>query len=271
MSKKTKPSKHKKSITAQSSPADRVFGLITTQILEQNYEEAVSNCERLLRYLPAYSPLRVDTLAHLGTAYGMLQNYPGSYKALTEALALNPKDPYLWYNRGLGSRFTSRAGRSYRDFERAAELNPSPVLKEEIAEALEFSRELAEGVMKERGPDFTLDQLIEQEDHFQHGMEIMQTGKWEEAIQSFQAAIALADCMPQPWGNMGVCLLMLERYDESEEALKRALAIDRHYILAKNNLVKLSEARRNGPPEMLGISDPFVSAGIEQGIHFIRE
>jgi tetratricopeptide (TPR) repeat protein len=205
------------------------------------------------------------------SAYGMLQNYAGSYEALTEALALNPKDPYLWYNRGLSSRFTSRAGRSYRDFERAAELNPSSELKEEIAEALKFSRELAEGVMKERGPDFTLGQLIEQEDHFQHGLQIMQAGKWEEAIQSFQAAIALADCMPQPWGNMGVCLLMLERYDESEEALKRALAIDQDYTIAKNNLVKLSEARRNGPPEMLGISDPFVTARVGQGIHIIQE
>jgi tetratricopeptide (TPR) repeat protein len=248
-----------------------VFGLITRQILEQNYEEAISNCERLLRYLPAYSPLRIDTLAHLGTAYGMLQNYAGSYEALTEALTLNPKDPYLWYNRGLASRFTSRAGRSYRDFERAAELNTSPELKEELAEAVNFSRELAEGVMKERGPDFTLDQLIEQEDRYQQALEKMQAQKWEEAIQSFQATIAMGDCLPQPWGNMGTCLMMLERYDEAEAAWKRALIIEPDYTIASNNLAALPATRLNGPPTRFGMVDPFVAAGVEQGIHFIEE
>ena len=35
--------------------------------------------------------------------------------------------------------------------------------------------------MKERGPNFTLDQLIEQEDLFQRGLELMMEGKWGEA------------------------------------------------------------------------------------------
>ncbi len=31
----------------------------------------------------------------------------------------------------------------------------------------------------------------------------------------------MGDCLPQPWGNLGICLMMQERYDEAEAALKR--------------------------------------------------
>ncbi len=271
MAKKSKFSKQKKSITTQPSQADKLYGLITRQVIEGDYTEAISNCERLLGYLPQHSPLRVDTLAHLGTAHAMLQNYPESYKALTEALSLRPNDPDLWYNRGLASRFTSRFGRPYRDFERAVELNVTPELEKQFNEALKDSRKIAEKSMKTRGPDFTLDQFIEQEDHFQHGMETMQAGKWEEAIQAFEAAIAMGDCLPQPWGNMGMCLMMQERYDDAEATWKHALTIDRHYAIAKNNLAKLPETRRDGPPQVFGISDPFVNANVKQRITFIEE
>ncbi len=187
MSKKSKISKQKKSITTQQpSQAEKLFNLITVNLIKQEYAEAISNCERLLRYLPSHSPMRVDTLAHLGTAHAMLQNYPEAYKVLTEALALNPNDADLWYNRGLASRFTSRFGRSYRDFQCAAELNVTPELKKQINGALKLSRKIAEKSMKSRGPNFTLDQLIEQEDHFQRGLETMQEGKWDEQLRLFK-------------------------------------------------------------------------------------
>jgi tetratricopeptide (TPR) repeat protein len=125
--------------------------------------------------------------------------------------------------------------------------------------------------MKMRGPNFTLDQLIEQEDHFQRGLELMQVGKWEEAGQAFQVAIAMGDCLPQPWGNLGMCFIMQERYDEAEAALKRALVIDPKYAVAKQNLAALPETRRKGPPKVFGITDPFRSGGLKQSITFIKE
>ena len=130
---------------------------------------------------------------------------------------------------------------------------------------------LAKESMKSRGPDFTLDQLIEQEDLFQQGLKLMETGKWDEAEQAFQASIAMSDCLPQPWGNLGICLMMQERYDEAEAALKRALVIDRRYTIAKNNLKLLAEARRTGPPKIVGINEPFRNSKMKQSITFFRE
>ncbi len=271
MSRKLKQSKHKKKFTTSSSQVDRYLDLIGHQIFQGNYFEAVSNCERLLNYLPRHAPQRVDVLAQLGTAQGMLQNFPQSYTAYTEALSLDPNDAELWFNRGMASRFTSRFGRSLRDYERAKELNTRPELAKKLEEELRFARELAGKTLKLRGPDFTLDQLIEQEDLFQDSLQLMEAGEWEEAEQALQASVAMGDCLPQPWGNLGICLMMQERYDEAEAALKRALVIDPRYTLAKNNLAALPETRRTGPPAMVDIRDPFKGSKLKQSITFIKE
>ena len=65
MSRKSKPSKQKKSVTTSLPQVDRYLDLIGQQIFQGNYSEAVSNCERLLNYLPRHAPQRVDVLAHL--------------------------------------------------------------------------------------------------------------------------------------------------------------------------------------------------------------
>jgi tetratricopeptide (TPR) repeat protein len=271
MSRKSKPSKQKKSVTSSSSQVDRYLDLIGHQIFQGNYSEAVSNCERLLNYLPRHAPQRVDVLAQLGTAQGMLQNFPQSYTAYTEALSLDPNDAELWFNRGMASRFTSRFGRSLRDYERAKELTIRPELAKKLEEELRLAHELAGKTLKLRGPDFTLDQLIEQEDLFQESLQLIEAGEWEEAEQALQASIAMGDCLPQPWGNLGICLMMQERYDEAEAALRRALVIDPRYTLAKNNLAALPETRRTGPPAMVDIRDPFKGSKLKQSITFIKE
>jgi tetratricopeptide (TPR) repeat protein len=171
----------------------------------------------------------------------------------------------------MASRFTSRFGRSFRDYERAKELNITPELAKKLEKELEFAREVAEKTLKLRGPGWSLDQLIEQEDLFQNGLLLMEAGEWEEAEQAFRAAIAMDDCLPQPWGNLGICLMMQERYDEAEAALKRALVIDPRYTLAKNNLAALPEIRRTGLAPIVDIRDPFKSSKLKRSITFLKE
>ncbi|HEV7234824.1 MAG TPA: tetratricopeptide repeat protein, partial [Ktedonobacteraceae bacterium] len=271
MAKKSKHSKQKKKVTPNPSQADRLFDLVGHQIFQGNYTEAVMNCEWLLNYLPPHASMRADVLDQMGTALGMLQNFPQSYAAYTEALALNPTNAELWFNHGMASRYTSRFGRSLWDYERAKELNVKPELAKKLEEELKFARKLAEESMKLRSPDFTLEQLIEQEDLFQNGLQLMEAGEWQKAEQAFQASITMGDCLPQPWGNLGISFMMQERYDEAEAALKRALVMDPHYTLAKKNLAALPEIRRTGPPARLDIRDPFKSSKLKQSITFLTE
>ncbi len=76
-------------------------------------------------------------------------------------------------------------GRSLRDFERARELSIRSELAEKLENELKFARKLAAQSLELRGKDFTLDQLIEQEDFFQNGLQLMEAGEWEEAEQAF--------------------------------------------------------------------------------------
>ena len=271
MSRKAKQSKQKKKGSTSSSQANKMFDLIGQHIFQGDYTEAITGCERLLNELPRHAPLRADVLAQLATAHAMLQNFPQSYEALTEALALQPNNAELWYNRSLASRYTSRFGQALRDSEQALRLSPIAELAKDFDEALKINRKLVEKALKLGGPNFTIDQLIEQEELFQQGLKLMQEEKWNEAGQAFQSSIALSDHLPQPWGNLGVSLLMQERYDEAEAALKRALAIDRRYKIAKNNLKFLAEARRTGPPKIMEIHDPFKNRKMKRSITFITE
>src|SRR5260370_20668233 len=201
----------------------------------------------------------------------MLQNYPQSYEAFTEALALDPNNAELWYNRSGASQFTGRHGQALQDIEHAIELNSITELAEKLDKALSFNRKIAEESMKLRGPNFTLDQLIEQEEHFQQGLKLMETTKWAEAGEAFEASIAMGDCLPQPWGNLGISLMMQERYDEAEAALQRALVIDPKYTIAKNNLAALAQTRKIGPPEMIGMNDPYKNSNVKHSLTFLKE
>jgi len=202
----------------------------------------------------------------------MLQDFPKAYSALTQAVKLRPRDPVLWYNHGLASRFTSRFGQSLRDFERASTLNTDPALKKEIDRELKNGAEIANEAMKQRGPDFTLNQLIEQESIYMQGLDYMASHQWDKAEQMFRAAIAMGDCVGQPWFNIGGCYIMQERYDEAETALKRALEIEPDYELAQRNLAALPEIRRTGPPrpEQAKVYEPFKGT-VKQSLTYLVE
>jgi tetratricopeptide (TPR) repeat protein len=81
----------------------------------------------------------------------------------------------------------------------------------------------------------------------------------------------MGDCLPQPWGNLGISLMMQERYDEAEAAMRRALVIDPRYKLAKENLAALPGIRRTGIPPMVDIKEPFKDSKLKQTITFIKE
>ncbi|HTK10570.1 MAG TPA: tetratricopeptide repeat protein [Ktedonobacteraceae bacterium] len=230
--------------------AQKLLETLMLQINQQDYAKAIDNGEKLLNYLPKTSPLRADVLSLLGDAYAFTQDYPKSYKVTHELVQLRPNDPVAWYNHGLASFFTSRMGRAVRDFERAMQLDKTGNFKtKDIAKMPREARKMADAALKIRGKDFTLDQLIAQEDIYQQGLAYMEEKKWQEAEDAFRKSIAIADVLPQPWANIAGTLLMRERYDEAEIALRHALKIDPKYQLAKQNLKLLPELRLHGLPE----------------------
>lgn len=239
------------------------------QLQREDYSRVIMTCQRVLRSVAENDPRRAEALRYLGTAHAMKSENQQAFDAFSGALALEPNEFDLWYNRGMASLFTSRLGQAFKDFSKAATLCTERSYKRRILERIAFTERAAREACALRGPDFTLEQLIEQEELVQRGVALMEQEAWSDAEKKFRDVIAMGDVLPQPWGNLGICLLMQHRYDEAEEALQRALEIDANYKLAQANLAMLKRARSDGIAPRVVMSDPFVNA--KRSIDFLRE
>jgi tetratricopeptide (TPR) repeat protein len=268
MSKKTKHTAAPRH-TTQPRDLDRWLDRAAQQLAAGDYTAAIATARRVLRAPIASTEQRAEAYDRLGAAYMMLQQFDDAYAAVTAALELSPDDALLWYNRGMAARYTTRIGQSLRDFERAAELDVDGVLTDKIAQEIEFTRPLIAQALALRGPHFTLDQLIAQEELFQQSTQLMQQQRWQEAEQGFRQVIALGDVLPQPWGNLGLCLLMQRQFDAAEAALRRALAIDPSYTIARQNLAGLPNIRKTGQLPAMRVSTPFEGRNVKRSLSFL--
>ncbi len=169
------------------------------------------------------------------------------------------------------ARFTMRLVRSLRDFERAESLDADGVLAGKLAEVLPFARSAAESERALRGPGFTLDQLMAQEELFQQAAREMERQRWAAAELLFREVIAQSDVLPQPWGNLGICLMMQRRFDDAEAALRRSLKIDPKYALARQNLAGLPAIRASGILPQIQISNPLKGGKAKQTLSLLIE
>ncbi len=241
-------------------------------LMEEDYVGVLRVCKRILRQIPPDVPERADAYNLMGNAYGMLQQFEESYQAYTKALAIVQNEAYAWYNRAIACRYTLRMGQSLLDLERAVELEGAGKMAEKFAEELSVARSLVKSELELRGPDFTLEDLVEQQEWYQKGLQASTERHWEEAIQAFQRSIEMGDCLPSPHGNVGMCLIMLRRYEEAGQALQRALEIDPKYEFARKNLQILEEVKKTGIlPVFGGTQSPFEGHKLNQSIMFLPE
>jgi tetratricopeptide (TPR) repeat protein len=238
-------------------------------VANQAYESAVKIARRVLRHVLEGSRPYGEANYYVGVALAMLQDFEGSRKALSKALEARPDDASAWYNRALSHRFLLRTGEALRDVERAVELEKDPELRKVYEEERAFLRDIVEKQRAMRGRDYTLDQLIEEQRTFWRGIQLMEAGAWGEAESAFRRVIGLGNVPHQPWGNLGACLIMQERYDEAEEVLRKALEINPDYAIARQNLMMLPVIRQEGPSAMR-IVDPLGGRKAEQDMLLIE-
>ncbi len=93
----------------------------------------------------------------------------------------------------------------------------------EVTQAKEMLNGL-ENILKDDG--LTLDEYLETAYFFEHGMYRMESGDWEEALQSFEKGLDLFPNDPRSYGNMGLCYAFLGKREQALDAVDRALALD---------------------------------------------
>ncbi len=269
MSKQRKPSLPKGRALAPGQ-LNRWLAEAERNMIANDHAATIDICGRALADLPANAPRRADFLALLGGACGMLKRFEESYQAFAEAVEIDANDATLWYNLGQSARFTMRTGESLVCFERAAETETDQAQAKRIAKEVEIARKIVASELKLRGRDFTLSQLVEQQGLFREANNLMEEGNWAEAEELLRQVIAMADILPQPQGNLALCLIMQRRFDEAETALHRALKIDPKYDLARQNLAALPEIRRTDQLPAMQLRDPMANVKVERSMIFDR-
>ncbi len=227
------------------------------QLKRQDYQGLAQTCQDVLRDAPPKSQKRADALEYLAGAYSMLKQFENAYQTLSQLLEIDPHPAYFWYNRGMAGRYTIRLVQATHDLEKAVSLEKDPAQRQKFIELLAQTREMAESERALRGPDFTLEQLQEQQNHFARATQLMSQEKWADAEQAFRRVIEMGECLPQPSGNLGLALLMQKKYDQAEAAFKQSLEIDPDYDLAKQNLAMLPIIRQSGETPQMAIRNPF--------------
>jgi Flp pilus assembly protein TadD len=220
------------------------------QMLMGDFAGCVSTCESLLNSLPGRSEQCLEILALLGLAHGMLKHYQQSYAVFSEAISIDPTMAEFWYNHGLACHYLARPAEAVRDFERAVELtkNETSEIAHKFALQLQEGRQELQEAMQAHETGITFEQYMEREERFTQAMSLVRQEQWQEAELLFRQLTETKSRIPSYWGNLGVCLTMQFRYDEAEEVLKQALAIDPDYPIARDNLKKLPEIRRSKRP-----------------------
>src|SRR5437660_533442 len=238
------------------------------QMVMGDFAGCIRTCEPLLTSLPGRSALRLEVIMLLGLAHGMLQQYQRSYDIFSEAISIDPTLAELWYNRGLACHYLARPGEAVLNFERAVEIskNETSEMARKFALQLEESRQELQEAMQAHGTDIAFEQYLEREERFTQALRLVRQEQWHEAEQLFRQLTATGSRIPSYWGNLGVCLMMQLQYDEAEEALKQALAIDPDYSIARDNLKKLPEIRRSKKPLGHTLINPLREAEAKQSL-----
>lgn len=216
------------------------------QAFEQDFEGAERTARRVLRYVPQDSEAYGEAHFYVGVAQTMREDFEQAYQSFSRAMTGMPDSAEILYDRAMAARMTTRTGQAVVDLRRAVELADDPEFLEMCREELAMMEKIVQEELADRGPDFTLEELLTQQETFQRGVRLMEAEKWTKAEAAFRRVIEMGDVLPQPWGNLGVCLIRQEQFDEAEEALRRALEMEPLYSPARRNLDLMPKFREGG-------------------------
>src|SRR5579864_1161658 len=251
----------------------RITPLIAQGVAAQNaqrYPEA----ERAYRAALQIDPTDPRALALLGTLAGIAGQFQLAIDLFTRALQRDPANADLYHNIGETYRQLGDTGKALPAFNRAIELRPAhheayrsaadaaiaAAERADNANAGEHARELrriAARYLLNLGNKLSSDTTAVAEPTFREAVDLdpgnagalfalgslLQPIFPTEAVAVLRRAIVLDPKMPEAHNNLGNTFFNLQRWQEAEDALSTALALNPNSVLAHQNLASIRHMR----------------------------
>jgi tetratricopeptide (TPR) repeat protein len=184
------------------------------------------------------NPANYVSLARLQVFAGQ---YDEAIKNTQNALLKNPENPMAHAVQGWALGFQEKYGEAEREIKKALELDPNNALAHAYyAEILinQGDYTLFDKAIEESKKARDLDPSL-LESHRARGIVLLNTQNVEQAVEEFQAALAINKNIADLYLNLGVAYKLLEQYDLAQEALLAS------YALNPNDTVALTELSRS--------------------------
>ena len=168
-----------------------------------------------------------------------------AYTSLRKAVQLDPDNPY--YNYALGTVMLSRTNvrESYPYLEKYIKLKPNdPRGRLALGAAYFYAHDL--DLARKEFESVEKDPATAAAAHFYLGRLANLQGRFDDAVQELDQALALNPRYADAYAEMGVLLVKQKKYAEAEKKLDRALALDPDHYIANLNLMMAYQ--RTGDP-----------------------
>lgn len=144
------------------------------------------------------------------------------------AIELDPLNKVAWNNKGLTLVKLRREDEALKAYKKALEIDPNyKTARKNLNKLLERQKKIS---------------LVDKD--FEIAERFMKEGRYQEAIIHYNLAIRRHPRFPAAFNNRGIAYMKLREYDNAIRSFKKALAIDPHYKVAKENLEKAKNTKK---------------------------
>ena len=179
----------------------------------------------------------------IGFVHASRNEFEKAVEWFDKAIAIYPYSTEAYFNKAVAHRMLAEIPDCIRAYRKVVAMG-DPAARE-VVDSRKFLAELTKMIGETAG--IPLDEFLEAADHFDRSFALMEKGKYQEALEGFQASAAINERNPSCHGNTGLCYASLGQKANALAEFERALEIDPKYLPAIGNR-KVVEKMTEGTP-----------------------